>query len=119
MVETVEIVYESARVQRYFLDYEMTARRIGRELARNLKKRMNQIEAAETFQDYLMLRLGNPHSLDGDLYGSYSVALSGNIRLILTPQCSSLDPASLNQCKYVAVKGVCDYHGSKTQWIIP
>ena len=118
-VDTIEVSYESKRVERCFQDYEIIARKIGRELAKGLKNRMNHVQAAESFQEYLKLGLGKPHGLSGNLHGSYGVTITGNVRLIMIPKTSALDPVSLGQCRHVIVKGVCDYHDGKNEWIIP
>lgn len=91
----------------------------GNDLARNVKKRFDQLRAAENFGQYLNTGLGKPHPLHADLKGYYATHITGNLRLIVMPESENLDPESLRECSTVIIKGVMDYHGQKYEWIIP
>ena len=88
-------------------------------MTKQVKKRYNQLKAADNFIIYLNTRLGNPHSLSGELEGYYAVNITANKRLIIRPKTDSLDYDSLKMCETVIVKGVLDYHGKKYEWLIP
>lgn len=118
-MNAIHIEYDNERVKRYFTDYDQMKRKIGQEYTRMVKKRMDALNASECFNDFLLLGLGKPHILQGNLSMCYGVSISGNVRLIVQPICADLSPASLKECKTVNVKGVADYHGSKINWFIP
>lgn len=94
-------------------------KKVGLELTKSIKKHMNHLEASNTFSIFLSLGLGKPHSLENPLSGCYGVSVSGNIRLIIKPQCENLSAESLRVCDTIVVMGVEDYHGKKNEWIIP
>jgi plasmid maintenance system killer protein len=115
----VKFKYEHRAVERYFSDFKLMKKKIGENLTRSAKKRYDQLRAAPNFKVYLDTRLGNPHSLSGNLKGYYGISISGNIRLVVRPDVESLDPVSLKECDSVIIKGVLDYHGQKHEWLIP
>ena len=107
------------RVERYFSDFDLMRKKIGKDLAVTVKKRYDQLRAANNFSVYLMTGLGKPHLLVGNLKGCYGISVSGNIRLVVKPDVESLDAASLKECDSVIIKGVMDYHGQTQKWLIP
>lgn len=111
--------YENRTVEKYFSDFELMKKKIGKDLTRNTKKRCDQLKAAVNFSIYLSTGLGKPHSLVDNLQGHYGIAVSGNIRLVVKPDAENLDPVSLKKCDSVIIKGVMDYHGQKQEWLIP
>ena len=111
--------YENATVKEYFEDFELMKKKTGIEVAKNTKKRCNELKAAENFAIYLKTGLGKPHSLVGDLNGWYGIAISGNIRLIVKPDMEESDDASFEKCDSVIIRGLVDYHGRKNEWLIP
>ena len=115
----MELKFDYAEVEKYFSDIELMKEKIGKNLARGIKKRCDQLQAASNFSDFLITGLGKPHSLTGNLRGGYGISVSGNIRLVVIPEAESLDPGCLKKCDTVIVKGVVDYHGQKHEWLIP
>jgi len=115
----LEFEYGSVKVERLFKDLNKMKRKIGDKLTKAVKKRCDQLKAAETFADFLSLRLGKPHSLSEDKKGCYGIYVTGNIRLVVAPISEDLSPESLKVCRKIIVKGVEDYHGSKTRTFIP
>jgi plasmid maintenance system killer protein len=113
----VDFKYESRSVEKYFSDFKLMKKKLGN-LARNTKKRYEQLKAAANFSIYLSTGLGKPHSLAGNLKGYYGINISSNIRLVVRPDVENLDPASLEKCDSVIIKGVLDYHGQKYEWLI-
>ncbi|HHW07599.1 MAG TPA: hypothetical protein GXX34_08765 [Clostridia bacterium] len=111
--------YESQAVQKYFGDFELMQRKIGKDLTKSIKKRCDQLKAADNFAIYLDTGLGKPHPLTGNLKGYFGISVSGQIRLIVKPIVESFDLRSFQNCDSVIIKGVMDYHGSKHEWLIP
>lgn len=115
----MKLNYENPSVGKYFNDFNLMNRKIGKDLIRTTKKRHNQLKAAANFSIYLSTGLGQPHPLYGNLKGCYGISVSSNVRLVVKPDAESLDPASLKKCDSVVIKGVMDYHGRKHEWLIP
>lgn len=90
-------------------------KRIGYEWTRKIKKIVAALEAADTFQDYLVVGYAKPHPLT-NTDGCYGLSVSGNVRLVVKP---NLEENSIEICEEIEVKGVCDYHGDKENWFIP
>lgn len=93
---------------------------IGFELTRAVKKRYDQLKAANNFSLYLSTGLGKPHALVGE-NGCYGVHITANWRLVIKPLTDDLSPESLKKCDTIQIKGVVDYHGkgAKNNWLIP
>jgi proteic killer suppression protein/toxin YoeB len=92
---------------------------IGFDLARQIKKRYDQIRAFNSFYGFQQSGYGRVESLSGNLKGYYSVRLSSNYRLIIKPKSVDLSAYSLKECDTVIIKGVIDYHGRGNNWLIP
>lgn len=121
----MELQYANEKIQEYFSDLENIAgfkkllqKQIGFDLAKMSKTRMKQLKAAKFFQDYLNNRIGNPHSLEGNLDIYYGVDLNSHIRLIIQPVPPDLSPGALKICKIAKIIGIVDYHGGKDEWLI-
>lgn len=115
----MEIDYDTPKIAKYFLDYTKMQKKIGPPLTKSVKRRINQLQAASFFQEYLDIGLGKPHSLSGADHGCYGISITGNYRLIVQPSTLDLSPESLSTCKKVIIKGVEDYHGSSKTILIP
>ena len=94
-------------------------KRIGKELAKAVKKKLDAMKAANNYAIFLSTGLGKPHSLVGDHKGMYGVNVSANMRLIVQPITDNISPESLKKCDSIIIKGVEDYHGTKNEWLIP
>ena len=103
----MRITYSDKKVERYFNDYSKMQKRIPYEWTKTVKKHIERLKAAETFDDFLKLNLGHPEPLSGDGLGKYSIRITGNVRLIIKPLVN-----------VVNIEGVVDYHGSKENWFI-
>lgn len=121
----MELQYANERIQEYFSDLENIAgskkllqKQIGFDLSKMSKTRMKQLKAAKFFQDYLNNRIGNPHSLEGNLETFYGVDLNSHIRLIIQPVPPDLSSEALKICGTVKIIGIVDYHGGKDEWLI-
>lgn len=114
----IHISYENEKLMSLFHDFRQMQAKIGIEKARTIKKHMDVLRASTNFQCFLSLRLGKPHSLDGNLKGCYGIHVTGNTRLIVRPLTNDTGIEAIGKCEQVSVKGVCDYHGGKHEWII-
>lgn len=113
----IEILNHS--VEKIINNDQKLVRKIGIDLARKIKQRINEIKASPNFKAYLDYGIGKTHPLTGDLDDLYGISLTGNIRLIVEPLVEKRDNESLTACKKVNIKGVVKYHGDKKEWIIP
>lgn len=116
----LQFEYHDEKVQRILCDAKTLQRKVGLEIGRKIKRRMNQLEAASDFNQYLTkLRFGNPHPLEGNLDKCFGISITSNYRIVVEPLETELDIESLKNCKVLNIKGVLDYHGGKNEWIIP
>ena len=106
-------------VEEILTDDHLLVRKVGKPTAKKIRQRIAELKAMPTFLDYVSVAPGRPHLLKGDLHGCCAVSLASNTRLIVRPHCEGLDQESLKMCEVALVKGVCDYHGEKNEWIIP
>lgn len=122
------IKYENQKVRELFEDLNdvqnsenLMKKAIGMEMTRAVKMRYNQIIAFSNFSALIQSRIGKIESLIGDRAGSYSLRLTANYRLIITPDTDDYSPEALKKCDTFIIKGVIDYHGkgSKNNWLIP
>jgi plasmid maintenance system killer protein len=115
----LHIEFESEKVKKCFFDMDRLSKQIGKERAKTMKKRIDQLKASVNFAQYLLTGLGKPHLLEGNLKGYYGISITGNIRLVLRPDAENIEPEALISCDTVIIKGAVDYHGGKNEWIIP
>ena len=115
----MQLEIHDPKVKKIINDADKLVRTIGLEMARMIKKRMNEMQAAPNFNEYVEYGIGKPHPLSGNLDNLYGISLTKNHRLIVEPLTEKLDADSLRECKNVNIKGVMDYHGGKNEWIIP
>lgn len=116
----MQFVYQDEKVHKILCDAKTLQRKVGLEMGRKIKQRMNQLEAAENFNQYLTkIALGKPHRLEGNLNKYFGISITANYRIVVEPLETELDIESLKNCKVLNIKGVLDYHGGKNEWIIP
>lgn len=111
----MEILYESKKLEELFQDHTKLSAKVDFHLLKIIKKRQLELMAADTFFDYLHIGLGRPHLLTGELHGYYATRLDANKRLIFKP----IYEKNQKDCSKVVIKGVIDYHGSKTTIYLP
>lgn len=121
----MEIEYENSTIDEYFSDLcdvqnskNLLQKRIGQQLARKTKQRIDHLKSSATFQKYLNFHIGNPHSLKGNMATYYGVDLDKNTRLIIQPVPPELSSEALKICETVKIIGIVDYHGDKNEWLI-
>jgi len=122
----LRVEFEDTKVKKLFEDLEdvrayqgLMKKCIGNDLTRTVKKRYNELKAADDFCIYLSTGLGTPHLLVGNLLGCYGIKIDSKNRLIVKPGVEEITPETLKQCKVIIIKGVVDYHGTKSNWLIP
>ena len=111
----MRIAYANSRVGKFFTDYGAMKKKLPISWVRTIKKHIDRLEAAEKFGDFLRLRLGRPELLQGYLRPTYSVHVTGNVRLILE---LNAEQNMVILCQEVTIEGVSDYHGGKENWYI-
>lgn len=115
----MKIKFDNLKVEALFMDFHLMSKKKGKDFTKMVKKRYEQLKAAETFADYLSTGLGRPHALTENKKGMFGVTITKNIRLIVEPIIDDLTYESLMKCKEVIIKGAEDYHGRKTTIYIP
>ena len=116
----MQLEYQDEKVRKILCDHKTLQRKVGLEIAKKIKQRMNQLKAADNFNQYLTkIALGKPHHLEGNLDKYFGISITANYRIIVEPLDTKLDLESLKECKILNIKGVLDYHGGKNEWIIP
>lgn len=107
------------KLDKILKDPNKIIKKIGLDMAIILKKRLNQLDASNNFQEFLNIGLGKPHPLKGNMKNMYGISITKNYRLVVEPICDSIDVSSLMKCEKINIKGVGDYHDGKCEWIIP
>ena len=107
------------RIKQYFEDYGLMKASYGAEITKSVKKRMDVLIASESFSIFLSTGLGNPHLLTSNLKGLCAISVNGPNRLIVEPVSKDLSVESLKKCDCVIIRGVQNYHGEKSEWVIP
>lgn len=116
----MQFKFDNPKVEKIITDTKVLQKKVGLEIGKSIKKRLNHLEAADNFNEYLTrIGLGNPHPLSGNLDRCYSISVTANFRLVIEPESESLDMDSLKVCKNIIIKGVLEYHDGKNEWIIP
>ena len=114
----MQIFYANDNVEKYFTDYGLMQRKIGNDITKIVKKRINALTASKNMDVYFSTGLGKPHMLSGNMKGYISISLTANYRLIIQPISDDENIVELKVCRIVEVKGVDDYHGGKSNWLI-
>lgn len=79
----MEISYKDSKLRK-ICEYSREAqRKLGPDSAKKLQQRLDDIDAAEHVEELLA---GNPHPLEGNRAGQYSVSLAGGKRLVFEPE---------------------------------
>ena len=89
------------------------------EYLRSIKMKFDQLLASPNFYFVIYQRIGKCEALVGDMKGKYSIHISANYRIIISPNSLSLEINDLKLCEEFYIEGVVDYHGNKQNWIIP
>ena len=118
--EILQLEFQDEKVRKVLSDARILQKKVGLEMGRKIKQRLNQLEATDKFNmDLTKVGFGKPHPLEGDLDKYYGISINANYRIVVQPLETKLDMESLKDCKVLNIKGVLDYHGGKNEWIIP
>ena len=112
----MKITYDNTKVEKCFTDYGVMKKKLPSDWLKPIKKHINNLDASDNFGIFLSLGLGKPEHLSGYEKPTYSLRISSNVRLIIELQTNG---EVIEECESLIVKGVCDYHGSKSNWYIP
>ena len=111
----MNLVYANRNVEKYFTDFSKLKKKLPFDWVRQIKKHLDNLEAAESFGDFLKVGLGHPEQLSGYKNVRYSLRVSANVRLIIEPKAEN---DMIMICSLVEIEGVSDYHGEKENWYI-
>ena len=116
----MEIEYSNRSVEKAFSDWGVLAKKHGLQLTKQLKKRIDQLEAMENVFELFGSGIDNPHLLGEDLAGCAGWSVTGRIRLIFDLREGKIEKLDLRvgSKTKICIKGVVDYHGRKNEWII-
>lgn len=105
-------------IEKYFKDWSRLKLKCGVEIAKQIKKRIDQMEAAKNFSEYGML--GHTEPYEGKEKWVYSSRVGKNFRLLFKLEIKEPieNIKTISECNKIIIIGVCDYHG-KVNWIIP
>lgn len=106
------IRFKTAELEDLCSDPKVQARKLGDVGARKLRTRLAEVLAASRVGE---LFNGKPHPLQGDLAGSFAVALDGGRRLVFEPADDPKPMTTDGVLDWPAVRSVCitfigDYH---------
>ena len=116
----LQFEFRDNKVNKILNDAKTLQRKVGLEIGKKVRQRMNQLQSAKNFNEYLTkVQIGKPHQLEGEFSRCFAISITANYRLIVEPLNTNLDLESLKKCEVLDIKGVLDYHGGKNEWIIP
>ncbi len=110
----MEIHFASERLRDECNDSKTVTRKYGKQGGRNLRRRLDDLDAADTLETMRPLP-GKCHELDGDRKGQLAMTVTGRKRLVFEP----VDPDSArkpdggldwSQVTAIRILGVEDYH---------
>ena len=103
----LQFEYHDEKVRKILCDAKVLQRKVGLEIGRKVKRRMNELESADNFNLYLtQVGLGKPHPLTGNLDKCYGIHITANYRIVVEPLETELDMESLKNCKLLNIKSL-------------
>lgn len=117
--EHVQLMYPNKGMERLFADPRLAIKKLGRDIAKKLYLRKDQLEAADCLKILLDGKIGRCHPLHHEFEGMFGLDLKDQIRLIIKPYGNDacIDYAECILCEHVEIVGVVDYHGKKNEWL--
>lgn len=112
----MEISFKTKRLMKVCNDWNKTIRHFGEKQGKILRRRLDDLRAADNLEVMRAPGLGRPEELTQNRKGQISLMLDGPNRLILKPDHSPLpckDDGGLDWKKVTAVTiiEIVDYHG--------
>lgn len=110
------IIFKTKKFQKECNDFKLLQKRCGLDMARLIRRRLDELRAAAVLEDIRTLPQARCHELKGDLSGKLSLDLVHPYRLIIRP---ANDPPpekpdgglDWTQVTEVEILGVEDTHG--------
>ena len=59
----MKITYANGKIEKYFTDYNKMKQKLPADWVRTIKKHMDRLKAAECFEDFLRVGLGQPEDI--------------------------------------------------------
>lgn len=115
----MQLEIHNKKLEKLFNSPDKLIKKVGLEMARKIKQRLNELKASSNFKEYLNIGIGKPHPLVGNLEKFYGISLNKNYRLLVEPLIDDININDLKECKKVNIEGVVDYHDGKCEWLIP
>lgn len=108
----MDICFKDDKIRKLCENGREAVRRLGADNADKLRKRLAELEAAETVAD---LVTGHPHPLKGGREGQFSLRLAGGCRLVFAPHHESIPSkpdggVDWAQVNAVYIEYIGDYH---------
>lgn len=98
----MDVRYKNKKLQKICTDAETTRASYGKEMARQIHFRIDQLKVAESVQKLISGRIGRCHRLEGKRQGEYAMDLQQPYRLIFRELGTGI--------QIVMVLEIMDYH---------
>lgn len=110
----MEVTFKNKKLKKQFTDAKERQKAFGK-LAKQIKLRMQQFDAAKTLQDIMLVPQAECHVLKGDRKEQFSVKISRNFRIVFIINQSPVplqDNGEINLDAVTSIKiiEVVDYH---------
>jgi len=110
----VDIIFKDDALLQLCNDDRIATRKLGRECAKKLRRRLDDLDAAASLVAFRTLP-GRCHELKGDLAGCLALDLHGGVRLVFQPASDPIpqkEEGGLDWSKvtWVCIVAVEDYH---------
>lgn len=113
--ECIEDLFDIKSSQRILI------KKIGVDISIALRRRITQILSFSCFSSFIDAHIDNTEALKGDMKGYYSMTLTRNYRVIISPNTEVQTKESLKDIQDFILIGVIDYHGEgkkDNKWLI-
>lgn len=110
----MDVLFKSTEEQAFFQSEKQLIKEYGKEMAKKITQRLNEIQAFDSVGQWLACGLGKPEILKANRKNQISVHLNKNYRLIVEIIYSEhIDISSVNffEITIVRLEEVVDYHG--------
>jgi len=106
------IKFGSSKLENLCLDKEKARKKYGKNIAKKLIMRLNQLQAFENLMQVPHKPPFRRHKLKGEYEGCFAVVIEGGFRLIFKPiiEDNSNDNTDLKKVKKILILEVKDYH---------
>jgi proteic killer suppression protein len=114
-MKLMDITFHDAKLEKYAKDYDKCLKKLGKERADLLMKRLWALKAADSLEDVRFLP-GKYHELTGNRKGQWACDLDQPYRLIFEPHEDPIPTDANGKYIWIEIKGVeiveiTNYHG--------